>query len=158
VVRPSRTAESRGRQNGVKNEYFKSTIIDFLCVTGFKLLSQIKGHSINELFFEVRNLCQRLPVLLLAPGVKNPSYATGEIVAEQLSICTHSSPQHYVSFTLRSMYLQGKRVQYLSYGRLGGTTCCIHYTEGWARPTTDMMDAELKSKIYDPAENRTLVK
>ena len=38
-----------------------------------------------------------------------------------------------------------------------GIAHSIHYKQGWERPGTDMMDAELKTKIYEPAGNRTPV-
>ena len=66
VVRPSRTAGSKGQNN----EYLIKR--DFLHFTNFKLLRKIKGNSTNNCnFFNARNFCQGRPLLLLVPGVKN---------------------------------------------------------------------------------------
>ena len=45
-----RISESGGRQNARQKE-FKGSIIDFLCLTYFKLLSQIEGNSLNNCDF-----------------------------------------------------------------------------------------------------------
>ena len=64
VVWPPQAAESKGRQMGGKinilNEKF-----DFLRVTNFKLLSQIKVSAVNYFIF-FYNFCKGLPLRLLA--------------------------------------------------------------------------------------------
>lgn len=76
VRQPWGAAESKGRQN----EYFNwiKKKYDSLRSMSFNLLTEIKGNSINKRFFKiVYRLCQGQPLWLLAPGTKNPSYATG---------------------------------------------------------------------------------
>jgi hypothetical protein len=53
------------------------TKIEVLHLTNFKL-RQIKGNSINDGHnLRICNLCQQWPLLLLAAGIKKPSYAIG---------------------------------------------------------------------------------
>lgn len=49
VVLPPRVAESKGRQNGLQNEYFKRKILIFYTSTDFKHESN-KGKLKNRLF------------------------------------------------------------------------------------------------------------
>jgi hypothetical protein len=54
-------------------------MFDFVRSKNFKLLNQIKGNSTNNAeYFKFRNFCQRLPLFLLAPGVKQATYSTAQ--------------------------------------------------------------------------------
>jgi hypothetical protein len=59
--------------------------IEFLPSTNFKL-RQIKGNSINNGdIWKICNLCQQWPSLLLAPGIKKPSYASAYWLSSPVS-------------------------------------------------------------------------
>jgi hypothetical protein len=54
VVWPPGVAGPRGRKMGGKINILNKKIV---CSTDFKILSQIKGNSINLIFFVIHNLC-----------------------------------------------------------------------------------------------------
>jgi hypothetical protein len=72
LVRPSWAAQSEGRQN----KYFEKKILGFLRSKIVKLLSQIRGNSMNIIdFFTVYTSCLMLwaAIVIACPGRQNAS-------------------------------------------------------------------------------------
>jgi hypothetical protein len=69
---PPRAAESKGRG---RIDILNENKVDILRSSHFRLLSQIKGYSVNKGDYFSDNFCCGRPSGLLTPGNKNRSYA-----------------------------------------------------------------------------------